>query len=67
MAINLVLPKMAKPFATPEEIKPDDPQDLSFKSKVMHIMVHHDQLPISSTLVVGLIVGLSVYIGGKIK
>tara|TARA_Y100001937_G_C7094518_1_gene319471 strand:- start:1043 stop:1282 length:240 start_codon:yes stop_codon:yes gene_type:complete len=67
VAINLVLPKIVKPFATPEEIKPNNPKDLTFKGKLVHIMVHHEQLPISSSLVVGAVVGLSVFLSKKIK
>lgn len=67
VAINLILPKVVKPFATPEEIKPSNPKDLNFKGKLVHIMVHHEQLPISSSLVVGVVVGLSVFLSKKIQ
>jgi len=67
IGINLMLPKLVKPFASAKEIKPDNPKDLNFKEKIVHIMVHHEQLPISSSLVVGAIVGLSVFLGKKIK
>ena len=66
VGINLILPKIVKPFATPEEIKPKNPKDLNFKGKLVHIMVHHEQLPISSSLVVAAVVGLSVYLAKKI-
>jgi len=33
----------------------------------VHMMVHHAQVPISSSIIVGTIVGLSVYLAGKIK
>ena len=69
VAINLVLPMIVKPFATPEEIKPPtgNAKDLDFKQQLMHMMVHHSQVPISSSIIVGTIVGLSVYLAGKIK
>jgi|TARA_R110000823_G_scaffold109823_1_gene229536 hypothetical protein len=65
VAINLILPKIVRPFASPEEVKPANVKDLNMKQKLVHLMVHHEQLPISSSLVVGAIVGLSVYLGKK--
>lgn len=65
--LNLVLPMLAKPFATPEELKPADVSQLSFKSKVMHMLVHHEMTPVASSLVVGLIVGLAIFLGYKFK
>ena len=67
VGINLILPKIVKPFATQKEIKPTNPKELNFKEKLVHIMVHHEQLPISSSLVVGAVVGLSILISNKIK
>ena len=68
VAINLILPKVVKPFATPEEIKPPtgNAKDLNFKQQLMHMMVHHNQVPVSSSIIVGTIVGLSVYLSKKI-
>ncbi len=68
VAINLVLPKLVKPFATPEEIKPPtgNAKDLNFKEQLVHMMVHHNQVPISSSIIVGTIIGLSIYLGKKI-
>ncbi len=69
VGINLVLPMMVKPYATPEEIKPPtgNAGDLNFKQQLVHMMVHHAQVPLSSSIIVGTIVGLSVYLAGKIK
>ena len=68
VGINLALPMIVKPFATPEEIKPPTGAgDLNFKQQLVHMMVHHAQVPISSSIIVGTIVGLSVYLAGKIK
>ena len=68
VAINLILPKIVKPFATPEEIKPptSNAKDLNFKQQLVHMMVHHNQVPVSSSIIVGTIVGLSVYLSKKI-
>ena len=66
VAINLVLPMIVKPFATPEEIKPPtgNAKDLNMKQQLIHMMVHHSQVPVSSSIIVGTIVG---FISGKIK
>ena len=69
VGINLLLPKIISPMATPEEIKPPtgNAKDLDMKQQLVHMMVHHGQVPISSSIIVGVIVGLSVYLAGKIK
>ena len=60
---------IVKPFATPDEIKPPtgNAKDLNMKQQLIHMMVHHAQVPVSSSIIVGTIVGLSVFISGKIK
>jgi hypothetical protein len=61
--LNLVLPLILKPFATQQEIKPENgTKNLSYTGQFMHMMVHHSQVPFMSSLIVGLIVGLSVYL-----
>lgn len=69
VAINLALPKIVTPFATPEEIKPPtgNAKDLDFKQQLVHMMVHHGQVPLSSSIIVGSIVGLTLFISSKIK
>ena len=69
VAINLVLPKVVTPFATPDEIKPPtgNAKDLNMKQQLVHMLVHHGQVPVSSSLIIGTIVGLSVFIASKIK
>mgnify|MGYP003114173725 CR=1 FL=1 len=68
VGINLILPQVVKPFATKEEIKPPtgNAKDLNMKQQLVHMMVHHSQVPISSSIIVGAIVGLSVYLSKKI-
>ena len=67
VVINLVLPQVLKPFATKEQIKPPHgAQNLPFLDQLMHMFVHHAQVPLSSSLIVAVIVGLSVYLSGKI-
>ena len=68
VAINLVLPKVVTPFATPDEIKPPNgAENLNMKQQLVHMLVHHGQVPLSSSIIIGTIVGLSVYLAGKIK
>jgi len=68
VSINLVLPQIVKPFASPEEIKPPtgNAKDLTFKEQLVHMMVHHSQVPLSSSIIVGTIVGLSVFLSKKL-
>ena len=61
--INLVLPRVLLPFATPQEIKPPKgAAALSFKEQLMHMFVHHAQVPITSSIIVAIIVLLSVLV-----
>jgi hypothetical protein len=63
VAINIVLPMLLKPFATPAEIKPPSgAANLPFKSQLMHMFVHHAQVPVSSSAIIAVIVTLSLII-----
>ena len=63
--INLLLPQLVMPLATEEEVSPPEgAANLDLKGQVMHMLVHHGQVPVSSSVVVGLIVLLSV-LGGQ--
>ena len=68
VSINLILPMVVKPLATQKEIKPPtgNAGDLTFKEQLIHMMVHHSQVPISSSIIVGAIIGLSYYLSKKI-
>ena len=61
--LNLGLPLVLKPLATPEEVKPKGAASLSLKGQFMHMMVHHNQVPLVSSVIVAIIVGLAVYLG----
>jgi len=62
--LNIVLPYLVKPFAKEEEIKPPNGvKSLDFKGQIMHMLIHHHMVPVSSSVIVALIVGLSVYLG----
>ena len=68
VVLNLVLPVVLKPLATEEEKKPPNgAASLSLKGQFMHMMVHHGQVPVMSSLIIALIVGLSVYLGYVLK
>ena len=66
--INLVLPKIVRPFASEDEIKPptSNAKDLPFKSQLVHMMVHHNQVPFSSSIIIALIVYSSLIIAKKV-
>jgi len=61
--VNLVVPQIFKPFATEEQIKPlDGAANLPFIGQLMHMFVHHTQVPFSSSIIVAIIVVASYYI-----
>jgi len=64
--LNLLLPILLKRYASPEEIKPPNgASNLSFKGQIMHMMVHHNQVKLTSSAIVALVVFLSVRISQK--
>jgi hypothetical protein len=67
VVLNIALALILSPFASKEEIKPPNgAAKLSFKSQVMHMLVHHGQVLFTSSLIVALLVGMSVFIAEKI-
>ena len=67
IVINLVLPFCVKPFATPEQIKPPNgAENLSFFDQLMHMFVHHAQVPLTSSIIVAIIVFVSVLVAIKL-
>ena len=66
--LNIFLPKLLTPFATQEEIKPSGgAASLPMKSQLMHMMIHHQQAPFTSSFIVALIVGLAIILGYALK
>ena len=58
--INLVLPYIIKPFATPEQITPPNgAENLSYFDQLIHMFVHHAQVPLTSSVIIAIIVGIS--------
>jgi hypothetical protein len=63
VVLNVALSLAFSPFATAEEVKPPNGADkLSFKSQIMHMLVHHKQVMFTSSLIVALLVGISCWI-----
>jgi|TARA_B110000495_G_C22449112_1_gene280836 hypothetical protein len=62
--VNLVVPKLITPYASKDEIKPPNgASKLSLKEQVVHMFVHHAQVPISSSIIIAIIVSISVLVG----
>jgi len=67
VVINVVLPMVVKPFATSDQISPPNgASKLSFIDQIMHMLVHHAQVPISSSIIIVIIVLLSCVLGKKL-
>ena len=61
--INILLPFLIKPFASDIQITPPTgAANLKFIDQVMHMFVHHAQVPIASSLIVAIIVAASNYL-----
>ena len=55
--LNLVLPFLLKPLSSEEEVSPPNgAANLSMKGQLMHMFVHHAQVPVSSSVIVAVIV-----------
>ena len=65
--INVILPQILMPFASEQEVKPPNgAHNLPFKEQLMHMFVHHAQVPLTSSIIVAVIVILSVMGAQKI-
>tara|TARA_Y100000591_G_C21755881_1_gene657332 strand:- start:629 stop:913 length:285 start_codon:yes stop_codon:yes gene_type:complete len=67
--LNIILSLLFPPFATNEEKKRPQLQaaSLPLKGQFMQMMVHHNKILFMSSLIIALIVGLSVFLGYKLK
>lgn len=62
VVVNLALPALAKMVATSRQVTPPEgAAKLSLVDQAMHMLVHHAQVPLSSSVVVAVIVAVSVY------
>ena len=68
ISLNLILPLILKPYATEKEkTPPNGAASLSMKEQFMHMMVHHNQVPFMSSVIIAIIVGLSVFLSQQLK
>ena len=68
VVLNIVLPMVVTPFATEEEKMPKGGAvSLDPKGQFMHMLVHHGQVPVVSSLIIALMVGLAVFLGYQMK
>ena len=68
ITIGLIMPMIMVRFATPQEIKPDRcVSELPFKSQLMHMMVIKNKIKFSSSILIGIISFIAVYIAINIK
>ena len=67
IALNIILSFILSPLATKDEHSPPNGANkLSFKSQIIHMLVHHKQVIFTSSLIVGVLVGLSTLIAFKL-
>ena len=68
VVLNLVVPQLFKPYATAEEVNPSRGlANLSVKGLFMHMMVRHAELPVLSSLSIGLMLAVCIYLGYKLN
>ena len=61
--LNVILAIILSPFASKHEVNPPDgAKNLKFKQQIMHMLVHHNQVLFTSSLIIFILVGLSVYL-----
>lgn len=61
IVLNLLIPFIASKFATKKQIKPPTgANNLNLWDQLMHMFVHHQQVPLTSSIIVAIIVGVSV-------
>ena len=64
VVINLVLPALVKPFASKNQVSPPNgAHNLAFFDQLVHMLVHHAHVPVTSSLIVAVIVALSLVLG----
>lgn len=65
VVLNLVLPALAKQVATKRQSAPSNGADkLSLVDQIMHMLVSHSATPLSSSILIAVIVTVSFW-GGK--
>ena len=65
--LNIILALSLAPFATKSEIKPPNgASKLGFKSQIVHMLVHHGQVLVTSSMIIFAIVALSIEISSAL-
>jgi hypothetical protein len=65
--LNLALPTFFYKLATKDEIKPPNgAKNLSLKGQLMHMFVHHAQVPLSSSIIVAVIAAVATLLAVSI-
>ena len=58
--LNVLLSSVVSKFASPDEISPPNGvSNLNFKEQLVHMLVHHAQVPVSSSVILALVIYLS--------
>jgi len=67
--INLALPFIVTEIGvTPDQKKPPNgAEKLPLFDQLIHMLVHHAQVPLTSSLIVGVIIGLSIFLAHNYK
>ena len=61
--LNIVISSALRPFATMAQIKPPNgAANLPFFDQLMHMFVHHSQVLLTSSIIIAVVVGLSMYL-----
>ena len=63
--VNILLPLIVGQFATDDQKKPPtgDAGDLNMWDQIMHMLYHHKQVPVSSSIIIALISLITVSLG----
>ena len=65
--LNIALSHVGERVATPQERKPKSAKKLHHKSQAVHMLVHHKQVLVTSSVIVFTLVVLSIIIAQRIQ
>ena len=66
--INIILSMVVMPFATDDQITPPDgAAKLPFFSQIMHMLVHHNQVLLTSSLIIFVLVFIATNLSLSLK
>jgi len=64
--LNLIIPQIVLPYV-PQDITSKNSNKLTFKERFLLLMYQHVQDPVLTSIIIGVIVLVSVYLGNLIK